>query len=67
MEKVKFKYYNFKFVKGFYIQLWGIIYRAEKYQVVPKELRYNVVPHIKIFNWYLYKIDMRWQRKGTKK
>jgi hypothetical protein len=59
--EMQFKRYNFRRVKGYYLKLGGIIYRAEKYQDVPRELRYNVVPHIRLFEWYFYKVDVRWQ------
>jgi len=59
--EMQFKRYNFRRVRGFYVKLWGIIYRAEKYQAVPRELRYGVVPHIRLFEWYFYKVDVRWQ------
>jgi len=59
--EMEFKRYNFRRVRGYYIQLFGVMYRMEKYQIVPRELQYNIVPHIKIFDWYFYRVNVSYK------
>jgi hypothetical protein len=59
--EMEFRRYNFRRVRGYYIQLFGVMYRMEKYQSVPHELQYNIVPHIKIFDWYFYKVKVSYK------